>query len=343
LETRHLDAEVLIVGGGPAGSAAAIACAQAGLRTCLIERDTQSRDKPGEGLHPGVEPLLRDLGAADALRDATRARFAGVWVGWGGPPRFEAFGEDADGPWLGYQVARAALDAALQDRARTVGAEVRCGAAVKDPIVEDGRVVGVRLEDGTRIETAMLIDASGPSRWLSRRLDLPQCERSARRTVRYGYVRGDCAARRDAPALIADTAGWTWTARVGDDLYQWARLSFDGAVLGDEELPAEFAGLERAGATRGADATWRIAPSAGSGWLLAGDAAANLDPASSKGVIKALLSGTMAGRTTVAILQRRADAAKGREAYRAWMQGGFDADVAALAPMYAEMGATGYG
>lgn len=343
MEARRLDAEVLIVGGGPAGSAAAIACAQAGLRTCLVERDTQSRDKPGEGLHPGVEPLLRELGAVEGLQRATRARFAGVWVGWGAPLRFERFGEDGNGPWLGYQVSRATLDAALRERALALGAEVRNGAGASEPIVEDGRVVGARLEDGTECRSGLLIDASGPARWLARKLDLPQRERSPRQVVRYGYVRGECAARDEAPALIGDAQGWTWTARVGEDLYQWARMDFLEGRASRDELPTEFEGMQRVGATRGAEATWRICKSAGPGWLLAGDAAVNLDPTSSKGVIRALLSGSMAGRTGVAILQRGGDAAQGEAAYRGWIEGWFDTDVAALGAMYARLGADAFG
>jgi hypothetical protein len=189
----------------------------------------------------------------------------------------------------------------------------------------------------------LLIDASGPVRWLARTLDLPARARSPRRTLRYGYVRGRCEAREQAPALIGDRTGWTWTARVDDELYQWVRLDFDGSQPRVDWLPREFAGMLRAGARRGADATWRVSPAAGPGWLLAGDAAASLDPTSSKGVLKALLSGTMAGRTAVAILQRGASAVQGTSTYRRWLEDWFDADVAVLAQMYAQLGANAWG
>lgn len=345
MEARRLDPEVLIVGGGPAGCAAAIACAQAGLRTTLIERDAHTRDRPGEALHPGVEPLLRELGVEEDLHRATRARFAGVWIAWDGAPRFEAFGADDDGtPWLGFQVSRARLDEALRMRAGELGAEcvLACGAESVE-VGDDG--IAVRLEDGCTLRAAMLIDASGAARWLSRRLGLSERMRSPRQSVRYGYVRGHCAERADAPSLVGDRCGWTWTARVADDLYQWARLDFDpDAARARDERPAELSSLEPLGAARGADATWRIAtPAAGSRWLIAGDAAANLDPTSSKGVLKALLSGTMAGRTVVAILQRGGDARHGSDAYRRWIEAWFETDVAEMAAMYARLGATGHG
>lgn len=340
MEARRFDTDCLIVGGGPAGCAAAIACAQAGLHTTLVEREVQPRDRPGEALHPGVEPMLRELGVADGLHTATRARFSGVWIAWGAAPRFEAFGAHDDGtPWLGFQVSRARLDEALRARAHELGTDVLAGIGVES--FEDGVV---RLDDGRALRTAMLIDASGPARWLSRRLALPERVRSPRRSVRYGYVRGHCPARAEAPALFGHREGWTWTARVADDLYQWARLDFNAVARPRDERPAELAGLECVGAARGADATWRmVEPAAGKGWLIAGDAAATLDPTSSKGVLKALLSGTMAGRTAVAIVQRGGDATRGARAYRLWLEDGFENEVAAMAPMYERLGAVGYG
>lgn len=340
MEARRLDTDCLIVGGGPAGCAAAIACAQAGLRTTLIERDVAPRDRPGEALHPGVEPMLRELGVTEGLRAATRARFGGVWIAWGAAPRFEAFGAHDDGtPWLGFQISRARLDEALRARARELGADVLSGTGAE--AYEDGVV---RLDDRRALRAAMVIDASGPARWLARRLALAERVRSPRRSVRYGYVRGHCPARAEAPALVGNREGWTWTARVADDLYQWARLDFDAGARAQDERPAELTGLECVGAARGADATWRmVEPAAGPGWLIAGDAAATLDPTSSKGVLKALLSGTMAGRTAVAIVQRGGDAARGAGAYRRWLEDGFENGVAAMAPMYQRIGATGYG
>lgn len=337
METRRIDAEVLIVGGGPAGAAAAIACAEAGLRVCLVERDAGARDKPGEGLHPGVESVLRELGVGHRLPGVTGARFRGVWVGWGEPPRFEAFGADERGSWMGYQVRRGAFDAMLRNRARALGAEILEGQSVLEAIVEQGVVVGATLPQHP-VRSALLIDASGPARWLARKLDLVARECSPPQSVRYGYVRGSCVARDDAPALIADHSGWTWTARVGQDSYQWARLDLDGTHTPRDWVPEEFAGLERVGLPRGADATWRVTQSAGPGWLLAGDAAANIDPTSSKGVLKALLSGFMAGRTAVAVLHRGAAADQAATAYRRWLEAGFDAEVSDLAPLYARLG-----
>lgn len=335
---RGLTADVLIVGGGPAGSAAAIACASNGLSTVVCEREVFPRERAGEALHPGVESLLRQLGVADRLEGVTGARFEGVEIDWAGQQRFEAFGADADGPWRGFQVRRAAFDNLLLDRAREAGAEVLQPRAALQPLVEDGRVVGVETDQG-EIACRLLIDASGPGRWLQRRLKLPTVERSPPMVVRYGYVTGACPARDAAPSLTGDETGWTWVARVAPGRYQWVRLDL---TAGDPSIPPApikaLEGLSPDGRSRGAEMGWRLTQAAGPGWMLAGDAAAMLDPTSSHGVLKALMSGFMAGQTAKAMLDG-GDAEAGATAYRSWVEGWFNTDVQALRGMYARLGA----
>src|SRR6185295_4294054 len=99
MDSGSVEADVVVVGGGPAGSAAAIACAARGLRVVLCERAPPGRDRPGETLHPGIEKLFAQLGIAGRLAPLIGARHAGIWIEWGGPRRFEPFGADAAGPW----------------------------------------------------------------------------------------------------------------------------------------------------------------------------------------------------------------------------------------------------
>lgn len=332
--------DVLILGGGPAGAAAAIACADAGLSVVLLERSPRARAKVGEALHPGVEPLLAGIGLGGRLPEVCGARFAGVRVGWGEPPTLQPFGGDAAGPWLGYQIRRAEFETLLLTHAASRGAEIRRGVGARTLLEDGGRVTGVVAEDGERLPAAVVIDATGPARWLSRALGLAWQRRSPALTVRYGYARGE---RGDdaAPELIADDAGWSWTARVADGLHHWARLDLPGAP---PSPPIGLPGLRTVGPSRGADATWRIAQrTAGPGWFLAGEAAASVDPTSSKGVLKALTSGLFAGRTAAAMLARGAPAEPGRAAYDRWLRRGFEAEVATLATLYARLGAVGFG
>lgn len=338
MAARQFDADIAVVGGGPAGSAAAIACAQRGLRVVLFERDTFARERPGETLHPGIEPLLAQLGVADRLADVVGARHAGIFIEWGGPRRFEPFGADAGGAWTGFQVWRQDFDALLLERARETG------VAVRRPVPVTGLSAGGALRSADGILYArIVIDATGRARWLGRALGIASTPRSPRLVARYGYARGHCPARDAAPALVADRHGWTWTAMVRPDTYQWTRLAFNGHRPKPDWMPDEFAGLTPLGPSRGADVTWRLAETvARPGWFMVGDAAAMLDPTSSRGVLRAIASGIMAAHLAAAVIRGAAPADRTAAAYRNWLSGWFDTDAARLSQFYRDLHAPGF-
>src|SRR4051794_35671358 len=163
--------DVAVVGGGPAGAAAAIWAALSGLRVRLLERRAFPRHRPGETLHPGIEPIFRQLGIDRRVEAATTMRHCGEWIGTHRRAGFTAFGRDAAGAWRGYQILRERLDAILLDRAREVGVDVIQPDAAVAPIVEDSRIVGVRARHETRAR--FVVDAGGGRGWLRRHLRLP--------------------------------------------------------------------------------------------------------------------------------------------------------------------------
>jgi flavin-dependent dehydrogenase len=286
--------DVVVVGGGPGGSAAAISCAQAGLTVALLEQSCFPRDRPGETLHPGVEPILKQLGVWEAVRNADFLRHAGHYIEWFEQRRFEAFGSDESGPWLGFQAWRADFDAILLHRASLVGVRVIQPCRALRPIVVSHRVAGVETHQGS-LKASFTIDATGSGRWLERHLQLSASYLTPRLIARYGYTNGECPARDEAPLMVADAEGWTWTARVRPNLYQWTRLEFIEKPIAKNWLPSEFGGMKPVRSVKSADATWRmVQEAAGPGYFIVGDASAVLDPAASHGVLKALMSGMMA-------------------------------------------------
>lgn len=310
----------------------------------LFERDAAGGARAGETLHPGVEPLLAQLGIdSERLARVTGARHEGVWIDWNGTRRFNPFGNDGREPWRGFQVHRPTFDAMLSDRAVELGT-ARCQpCAVSGLLLEDGAVRGVTTPYGS-VTARTVVDATGRAQWLGRQMQIARPACSPRLSARYGYVTGRYPERDAAPEISGDASGWSWIARVRPDTYQWTRVSLDGSRTPADWLPEAVRHLTPSGASRGADVTWRIASeTARPGWFMVGDAAAVLDPSSSHGVLKALLCGITAAHLIDAVLSGNASATEAADAYHDWVAGWFANDVQQLAAFYAELGVDGFG
>jgi flavin-dependent dehydrogenase len=331
------DADVVIVGGGPAGSAAALWCVRQGLRVVQLEREQFPRHRPGETLPPGVEPLFAQLGVAEAIVAAGFTRHSGTWVTWAGPRRFDPFGRDSGGSWYGFQAPREQLDRILLDAVSGPNAVVRQPSRALQPLRDHDRVMGVATSDGP-IFARWVIDASGGAHWLARRLGIPLQFASPRLIARYGYVTGSCPERDDAPEIAADETGWSWSACIAPGLYHWTRLSLSEHDPLRGRPPQALARLTPVGRTRGANVSWRIVSQpAGPGYVCVGDAAAVLDPASSHGVLKGLMSGMMAAHVIAQVESGTASITAATETYNAWLREWFRADARELRRMYRDL------
>jgi 2-polyprenyl-6-methoxyphenol hydroxylase-like FAD-dependent oxidoreductase len=198
-------------------------------------------------------------------------------------------------------------------------------------------VIGVATSDGP-LFARWVIDAGGGAHWLARGLDIPLQFASPRLIARYGYVTGDCPERDEAPEIAADETGWSWSACIAPGLYHWTRLSLSEDDPLRDRPPRAFAQLTPVSRTRGANVTWRIVSQpAGPGYVCVGDAAAVLDPASSHGVLKGLMSGMMAVHVIAKAESGTASIAAATETYSAWLREWFRADVRALGRMYQDL------
>lgn len=318
--------DVIVVGGGPAGAATAITCARAGLDVVVLERRAQCADKPGETLHPGVEPILEQLGVAEAVRAAGFLRHEGIEVTWGGATRFERYGRDGDGPWRGVQAWRSTFENLLLEAVVAHGGSVRRGVGVRDAPRLGDRVVVVNTDAG-QIHARWLVDAAGGGHWLGRRLGLRLERLSPKLICWYGYVRRPGGER---PSLRGDGSGWTWTAEVKPGLTQWTCLRFDNSRPTSAPVDGEPSGKLRA-----ADVSWRWFPDcAGPGYFLVGDAATVFDPSSSHGVLRALMTGIQAASL---ILRGEGDQQCGAlvaRLYRDWLGGWVRSDVTEMQRLY---------
>ena len=153
------EVDIIVLGAGPAGCAASIRARQAGLRVVMFEANYLSKASPGERLTPGVAPLLEQLGVLDQVLRAGFRRHRGVWSERGGPRQFLPDGEDAEGPWLGFQADRRILHRMLQQAAFDAQVTLIRKACPEAVLVEGNRVTGV-VVNGQQFRAAWTVDAA---------------------------------------------------------------------------------------------------------------------------------------------------------------------------------------
>ena len=224
------------------------------------------------------------------------------------------------------------FDALLVERAVQLGAQLHARCRALEPVVRDGRVVGRPGTSLGELRSGHVVDAAGGGHWIGQRLGLELDRGSPPLIARFGYVTGVCPQRDGAPAIVGTGEGWTWTARVGEGLYAWTRLGLAGCA----PVRRSSAGARRPAPRPPAQRRRQLAgaaSAAGPGYVAAGDAAAVLDPASSHGVLRALLSGMHAARPLLAV-RAGDDEAVLAASYNDFLAAWFEHDANALRELY---------
>ena len=191
--------QVIVVGGGPAGSAAAWHLATAGLDVCLVDRARFPRAKPcAEYVSPEASRILHAMGALAPLEAGDAASLTGMVVH--APSGDRIHGEFvAQHGFRGFRdrglgVRREILDTLLLGRAREAGVCVFEHAKVEQVVQEvDGRVTGVTVRTPEGLQTlraALVIGADGLRSVVSRRLGLAHVARWPRRVALVSHYRG---------------------------------------------------------------------------------------------------------------------------------------------------------
>jgi flavin-dependent dehydrogenase len=282
--------------------------------------------KPGETLHPGVEPLLDRLGVLEDVLAARFLRHSGYWVEKENQRQFISYSANPGESWYGFQALRNEFDNILMRGAVRQGVTLLQTGAAIHPVLREGRLSGVQFGD-TGIRSKFTIDAAGGRHWLARRLGLSIHRASPRFLALYGYNKAAIGGNGLEPVFSWQTAGWSWVAPLAPDRHAFVQLNVnDPYTLMDSQAPLSV---------KSADVTWRVVPeNAGSGYFLAGDAACVLDPAASHGVLKAIMSGILAADLIFKVFRGEISEMLARYHYRTWMCQWFRRDAGRLRELY---------
>jgi len=220
------DAEVIVVGGGPAGSTVAFFLARAGCDVLVLDRAAFPRDKPcSEYLSPQASRLLHEIGILEALEVGPSDRLTGMRVHAPDGTTFQGSFTAATGfrayRDYGLAIRRPLLDATLLSRAKQIGARVLERVDVRD-VVRDGagRITGViaRQHGSSReLRSRLVIGADGLRSVVARRTGLGAHGRWPRRLALVRHYRGV-----NHEALVGDmhvfAGGYAGLAPVGAGL-----------------------------------------------------------------------------------------------------------------------------
>lgn len=334
--------DMIIMGAGPAATAAAIHGVSQGLKVVMFERDTFPRQRPGETLHPGAESLLKQLGVFDAIETKNFIRHPGIYTRWENKTlEFRPYQTNTElaETWYGFQAHRPVFDTILLERAKELGVSVNMPCKV-DGLEFDRKTQTVQgiYANNQKYTAKYVIDATGSWQYLARKLKLPIRFYSKKLYATYGYFSGSIDGCDGIPILEADNKGWSWIALVSDQLYQYTRLSFDETPSYLDSIPERLKHLSLSSPLRNADVSWRMVETpAGSGYFLVGDAGVILDPASSHGILRALMTGIKAADLVASVKANLCDEEVAIHEYTRWLREWCFHDIQALHKLYLDI------
>ena len=329
----HSEFDVVVIGGGPAGSTVSTLIADRGMRVGLFERERFPRFHIGESLIPETYWVLKRIGMLEKMqRSQFVKKYSVQFVNASGKlsAPFYFYDNKPHECSQTWQVVRSEFDQMMLENAREHGVDAHEGVHVLDVLFDGDRAVGITIKDpdGARreIRAKVVVDASGQAALLQNRFKLrlwdPILNKGAIWTYWQGAYRD--TGRDEGATMVLQTdnrSGWFWYIPQHDDVvsvgivapfdYLFKGRGVDHEKTYHEEVERCPAVKQRiSGATRVTgyfvtrDYSYRSTRVAGDGWVLVGDAFGFLDPLYSSGVLLALKSGELAADAIVEGLAR---------------------------------------
>ncbi len=323
--------DVVVVGGGPAGTTLANYLTRGGADVLVVEKARHPRFSVGESLLPKTMAIWEELGLLERL-DTTFVRKYGAYFDFGAceDPEYYHFPEAARRSHdHAYEVERAEFDRILWEAAAEQGARCEADTEVVEWHRDADAVTGVRIrtaDGGERDVSARLVaDCAGRRALLGTELGLRVPDRFLNKVGLVGHWDGAIRSSGDDEGtlcILATDWGWVWlipfrgdrvsVGAVIDNRVFAARIKGSSPTTLLEAIIEETPGLRSrlANATRVGDVdslanfSFQCRRYAGPGWVLVGDSAAFLDPVFSSGVHLAMSSARTAAADALRALAR---------------------------------------
>ncbi|MBV9389290.1 MAG: tryptophan 7-halogenase [Chroococcidiopsidaceae cyanobacterium CP_BM_ER_R8_30] len=305
--------DVIIVGGGPAGSTVGALLAMKNRRVLLLESEKFPRYHIGESLVPGVLPVLDELQVLDKVRAHGFIQKNGITFVWGKNSetwtiRFDEKSPAAKKYGSTFQVIRSEFDNLLLRHAESQGVDVREEHKVIDVIFEGDRCNGVKYINSQgevkEARASYVVDASGQAAVLGKYFDIVDYDPRLKSVATWAYFKGvapEIEERRGNILVESTPYGWLWVIPQHNERTSvgWVAWATKYKELLDGSIATTFAKvlassseahrrLEEAQqdseiySTR--DWSYRCRQLTGPGFLMVGDAAGFVDPLFSTGV-----------------------------------------------------------
>lgn len=319
--------DVLIAGGGPAGSTIATLLARKGWKVCLCEKDAFPRFHIGESLLPMGMPILDRLGVlAEVERIGVIKRGADFPAANERGYNVFHFARSLNPTWShAVQVRRDQFDAVLLENAKRAGVTLKIGGRVRpDRFDSDGILANIQYTENRReaISARYLVDATGRDTMLGDHFKLKQKNPRHQSAALFAHFRG--AERRPGEdagniSIYRFAHGWIWLIPLPDDLMSVGAVCYPEYLKqrtsrGTEFLletlrgiPDVWSRLQSAEIVGNHHATgnysYTLREVAGQRWISVGDASAFVDPIFSSGVFLAMNSAELGAELVDQVLR----------------------------------------